>query len=381
MIGTGYLMRHYLAFFCAGFIVAASPFLPSVAAGQASKPGWQLEWDKVVEAEKKEGKVVVSVPASPEVRKGLEDGLKKRFGIEVETVAARGASVVRKIIEESRAGIHYFDLHVGGSESVVTGFLPEGILEPIEPFLILPEVKDPKNWWGGHIWVDNAKRYIYASQAYQTVTLWYNSDLMKGEEIRSFDDFLHPKWKGKIGWLDPRTPGSGASMWTYLMHIKGEDYLKRLVTQKMLISRDQRVLAETLAKGKVALIVGLTYYSFAPFVKAGLPVKPLPTPREGLYASGGSGHLTIMKNPPHPNGTKVFVNWLLGREGQEVFSKAIGQGTRRLDVDTKWLQEFGVLAAKDGLTLEQYYRLENQSEEKVHKLRQPGAELARKLLD
>ncbi len=374
-------MRYYLAFFCAGFIVAASPFLPSAAAGQASKPGWQLEWDKVVEAGKKEGKVVVSVPASPEVRKGLEDGLQKRFGIEVETVAARGASVVRKIVEESRAGIHYFDLHIGGSESIVTGFLPEGILEPIEPWLILPEVKDPKNWWGGHIWVDNAKRYIYASQAYQTVTLWYNSDLMKGEEIRSFDDFLHPKWKGKIGWLDPRTPGSGASMWTYLMHIKGEDYLKRLVGQKIALSRDQRVLAEIVAKGKLAFVAGLTYYSLAPFIKAGLPVKPLPTPREGLYASGGSGHLTIMKNPPHPNGTKVFVNWLLGKEGQEVFSKAIGQGTRRLDVDTKWLKEFGVLAAKDGLTLEQYYRLENQSEEKVRKLREPGAELARKLLD
>ncbi len=374
-------MRHYLAFFCAGFVVAASPFFPSAAAGQASKPGWQLEWDKVVEAGKKEGKVVVSVPASPEVRKGLEDGLKKRFGIEVETVAARGALIVRKIIEESRAGIHYFDLHIGGSESIVTGLLPEGILEPIEPWLILPEVKDSKNWWGGHIWVDNAKRYIYASQAYQTVTLWYNSDLMKGEEIRSFDDFLHPKWKGKIGWLDPRTPGSGASMWTYLMHIKGEDYLKRLVGQKMALSRDQRVLAEIVAKGKLAFVAGLTYYSLAPFIKAGLPVKPLPTPREGLYASGGSGHLTIMKNPPHPNGTKVFVNWLLGKEGQEVFSKAIGQGTRRLDVDTKWLKEFGVLAAKDGLTLEQYYRLENQSEEKVHKLREPGAELARKLLD
>jgi ABC-type Fe3+ transport system substrate-binding protein len=170
-------------------------------------------------------------------------------------------------------------------------------------------------------------------------------------------------------------------MWSYILQVKGEEYLKRLVAQKMLISRDQRVLAETLAKGKVALIVGLTYYSFAPFVKAGLPVKPLPTPREGLYASGGSGHLTIMKNPPHPNATKVFVNWLLGKEGQEVFSKAIGQGTRRLDVDTKWLQEFGVMAAKDFLTLEQYYKLENQSEEKVYKLRDPGADLARKLLD
>lgn len=364
------------------FVIGAIFVLPlSIRAAQAPRSSWQAEWDKAVEGAKKEGRVVVSVPASAEVRKGLEEGFKKRFGLEVETVAGRGAAVVRKIVEESRAGVRYFDLHIGGSESIVTGFLPENILEPVEPWLILPEVKEAKNWWGGHIWVDNAKRYVYSCFAYQTVTLWYNSDLMKAEEVRSFDDFLNPKLKGKIGWLDPRTPGSGASMWTYLMHIKGADYLKRLAGQKPALSRDQRVLAEILAKGKVALVAGLTYYSLSPFIKAGLPVKPLPTPREGLYASGGSGHLTIMKNPPHPNGTKVFVNWLLSKEGQEIFSKAIGQGTRRLDVDTKWLQEFGVLAAKDGLTLEQYYRLENQSEEKVHKLRQPGAALARKLLD
>lgn len=364
-------------------LVIGTIFVLPLFAGAAQAPGssWQGEWDKAVEGAKKEGRVVVSVPASAEVRKGLEEGFKKRFGLEVETVAARGAAVVRKIVEESRAGVRYFDLHIGGSESIVTGFLPENILQPVEPWLILPEVKEAKNWWGGHIWVDNAKRYVYSGFAYQTVTLWYNSDLMKAEEVRSFDDFLNPKLKGTIGWLDPRTPGSGASMWTYLMHIKGEEYLKRLAGQKLALSRDQRVLAEILAKGKVTLVAGLTYYSLSPFIKAGLPVKPLPTPREGLYASGGSGHLTIMKNPPHPNGTKVFVNWLLSKEGQEIFSKAIGQGTRRLDVDTKWLQEFGVLAAKDGLTLEQYYRLENQSEEKVHKLRQPGAALARKLLD
>ncbi|MEK7210570.1 MAG: extracellular solute-binding protein, partial [Candidatus Binatota bacterium] len=355
---------------------------PPAGAGQASKPAWQAEWDKAVEAAKKEGKVVVSVPASAELRKGLEEGFKRRFGIEVEAVPARGAAIVRKIIEESRAGVRYFDIHIGGSESVVTGLLPEGILEPVEPWLILPEVKDPKQWWGGHIWVDNAKRYVYSFQAYQTVTLWYNSDLMKAEEVLSFDDLLNPKLKGKIGFLDPRTPGSGASMWSYLREIKGEEFLKKLVGQKLVLSRDQRLLAENLAKGKINLVVGVTYYSLLPFFKAGLPVKPLSsTPREGLYVSGGSGHLTIIKNPPNPNAAKLFVNWLLSKEGQEIFSKSLGQATRRLDVDTQWLKEVGILPAKDGLTLEQYYRLENQSEEKVHKIRAPGAELARKLLD
>ena len=51
--------------------------------------------------------------------------------------------------------------------------LDEGILDAIEPWLVLPEVKDPKQWWGGHMWVDNAKSHIYMFQAYLTESIWY----------------------------------------------------------------------------------------------------------------------------------------------------------------------------------------------------------------
>ena len=183
-----------------------------------------------------------------------------------------------------------------------------------------------------------------------------------------------------MGFLDPRTPGSGASLWSYMHELKGEEYLKKLVGQKLLLGRDQRVLAENVAKGKLALMMGLTYYSFAPFVKAGLPVHPLPEPKEGVYISGGSGHLVVLKNAPHPNATRVFVNWLLGKEGQDIFSKAMGQGTRRLDVDTRALAEVGVTAAKDIYSPEEYDKRENNSEKKIRTVRIPGVALARKLL-
>ena len=39
-----------------------------------------------------------------------------------------------------------------------------------------------------------------------------------------------------------------------------------------------------------------------------------------------------------------------------------------------------MIASKDSLTVEQFYRLENQSEEKVYKLRELGAAVARRLL-
>jgi hypothetical protein len=51
-----------------------------------------------------------------------------------------------------------------------------------------------------------------------------------------------------------------------------------------------------------------------------------------------------------------------------------------LDIDTKWLREFGVIAAKDFLAADQLSRYETQSEEKALKLRQLGAAAARRLL-
>lgn len=350
------------------------------APAQTAKSAGQAEWDKIVEAARKEGKVVASIPPSAELRRGMEIAFTRRYGIGVEFVPARGSTIVRRLVDEAKAGVHYFDLHIGGTESVISGLLPENVLDPVEPFFILPEVKDPKQWWGGHIWVDNAKRFVYAFVAYQTVSLWSNPNDYKPAEFRSFDDLLNPKLQGKIGISDPRTPGSGSSMWSYMLYIKGEEYLKRLVAQKLFVTRNLRLLAENLAKGKIAVTSGIGYSEFLPFIKANLAVTPLPVPKEGLYATGGYGHLTILKNAPHPNATKVFVNWLLGPDGQEIFSRGMGVGTRRLDVDTRWLKDFGVIAAKDGLTLEQYYKFENQSENKIYKIREPGAAMARKLL-
>jgi iron(III) transport system substrate-binding protein len=348
--------------------------------GQQSKAVGSAEWDKVVEAARKEGKVTVSLPASADMKKQVEEQFKKRYGLEVETYTARGSSAVRRMADEFKAGVRSFDLHIGGSSSIVSGMLDEGILDPIEPWLTLPEVKDPKQWWGGHMWVDNAKRFVYSFQAYLSEVIWYNTELVKPNEIRSLDDFLHPKWKGKIGYLDPRTPGAGDSTWAFMWKVKGEEYLKKLVAQDLYLGRDQRVLAENLARGRVAVMIGNSYYSYLPFLKAGLPIKTLPTLKEGNYGTGGSGNLAIIKAPAHPNSTKVFVNWLLGREGQEIVSRALGQATRRLDVDTSFLKESGTIAAKDVMSVTEFLQIENQSEEKLDKVREPAAKVAHAIL-
>jgi iron(III) transport system substrate-binding protein len=354
-------------------------FAPAVS-GQQSKSAGSAEWEKLIEAAKKEGKVMVSLPASAEMKKQVEEQFKKRYGIEVETFTARGSAGVRRMADEFKAGVRHFDLHIGGSSSIVSGMLDEGILDPIEPWLTLPEVKDPKQWWGGHLWVDNAKRFVYMFQAYLSEVIWYNTDILNPNEIRSLDDFLNPKWKGRIGYLDPRTPGAGDSTWSFMWRTKGEEYLKKLVAQDLYLGRDQRLLAESLAKGRVAVMIGLSYYSYLPFLKAGLPIKTLPTLKEGNYDTGGSGNLAIIKAAAHPNSTRIFVNWLLGREGQEIVSRALGQATRRLDVDTRFLKESGTIAAKDVMSVDDFLQIENQSEEKLDKVREPASKVAHALL-
>jgi ABC-type thiamine transport system substrate-binding protein len=245
------------------FVLVYSP----VNAAESSTLDWQSDWQRVMAAAKKEGRVVVSVPPGAELRRALKEGFERRFGIELELVTGRGSAIVKKIADEHRAGVQFFDVHTGGSGSIIYGLA--GVIDPVEAQFILPEVKDPKNWWGGHLYVDKANRYAYSFLAFVQEAIWYNTDLMKPEEVRSYDDLLHPKWNGKIGFSDPRAGGAGQGNWTFLWKTRGEDFLKKLVQQKLVIMREGRPLAELLVKGSVAITIGLDIDNFGAFVKAG----------------------------------------------------------------------------------------------------------------
>ena len=325
----------------------------------------QDEWAKTVAPAKKEGKVVVAIPPSAKLRQTMQKAFSERFpAIELEVVPSRGSKAVKRIGDERKAGVRYFDAYVGGSSSLSRELVKPGYADVVGDYMILAKVKDPKQWFAGHVYLDNAKKYGYAFNGYQSKNFWYNTELFDPSGLVSFDDLLDPKLKGKIGFYDPRKPGAGSSTWSYLWDVKGEGCLKKLLAPEPLIIRNQRALAEALAKGKVLLTIGLTYYSFRPFVDAGLPIKPLPKPfKEGTYVTGGSGNLAVLKDPPHPNATKVFVNWLLGPEGQQIFTGAMGQPSRRFDVDTSEAAKIGYLPAKDSLTVEEFFKFENQSED------------------
>jgi ABC-type Fe3+ transport system substrate-binding protein len=99
-----------------------------------------------------------------------------------------------------------------------------------------------------------------------------------------------------------------------------------------------------------------------------------------LSGSNGFGTVAVMKKAPHPNASKIYINWLLGKEGQDLYGKALTQGTRRLDVDTKWLAKIDSSAAKDVMTPEQFEKVRFYGEDVITDWRDPGGEFARKIL-
>ena len=353
------------------FLLFASPQLLSSAEAPA-------EWQRLTAAAKKEGKVVIGAPPGNDFRNELQTALKKRFELDSEIIQAPGPNLMSKIVAEKQAGAVSIDAFLVGPCTGST-LLKTDLFEPLAAAMVLPEVKDPTKWFGGHLWADNqtGKNLLYSFVAQVTPSIYYNTQLVKPQEVRSYNDLLDPKWKGRIGLRDPRVPGGGLAMWAFLLDMKGEEYIRKLAQQEMFVSRNARQIADALAKGNLALTIGVGYRDFDAFLDANLPVKHLPTLKEGSYVSGGNGIVGILKNAPHPNAAKVFFNWLLSREGQELHGKTAQQPTRRLDVDTKGLDG---LAAKDVMTLEEFRRFQNFTEDKCNNSWFPGAKLAEAVL-
>src|SRR5262249_17238047 len=103
----------------------AALLLAALAAGviQAQPTDWQKIWDGTVKGAREEGKVVVTGPPDPEIRKQLPETFKKRFGIEMEYQSARGSDSANKMRAERAAGIYTTDAVLAGSNTMFTVLL------------------------------------------------------------------------------------------------------------------------------------------------------------------------------------------------------------------------------------------------------------------
>lgn len=307
----------------------------SLAVGERS---FAQEWDKVLAAAKKEGKVAVIGPVGADRRDVLVEPFQKKYGITVEYFADRGSGIGPRLSAERGAGQYLWDAVVTGTTTGLLTLLPHGMLDPMEPALILPDVKDPKHWrGGGPEFVDAGKRFLVMTPS-QRGTIFVNPKVTKPQEIRSYKDLLNPKWRKKIVMDDPTRAGPGQATFTffYLHPELGPNFIRALGKQEPAILRDYTQEIDGIAREKYSILIGVSDIVAEERIKDGLPIAIL-DPRqikEGSDVSPGSGGLAFFNRAPHQNAAKVYINWLLSKEGQEGFAKVNGYISGRLDVPT-----------------------------------------------
>ncbi len=102
------------------------------------------------------------------------------------------------------------------------------------------------------------------------------------------------------------------------------------------LQRDNRLMVEWVARGKYPLNIGARDEEVREFSSSGAPISQA-IRSEGTYLTGGNGFVSLAKGAPHPNAAKIFINFLLSKEGQAISSKATGSQSARIDVPTDYL--------------------------------------------
>ncbi len=308
---------------------------PTQAASQRSGP--EATWQQTLDAARQEGKVVIYTTNGAEIRGALAQAVKDKYGLTVEFVTAGGADIVTKVLSEWRAGLYLGDGYLAGTTSAVVMLVPEGVIDKIAPELVLPEVTDVTKWYGNQLpYLDRDQRFVgFRGSPFWAFTI--NTSLVKPEELVSYNDLLKPEFKGKIAMGDPTITGPANSFATMVSeYLMGPDFIKALVKQEPFVSRDERLLTEWVARGKYSVLIGTKPDPITEFMKAGAPLKPV-VPKEGSMIEPGAGTISVMSKRPHPNATRLFVNWLLSKDGQTVYAEAAGIESAREDVSKSHL--------------------------------------------
>src|SRR5215475_5610079 len=160
----------------------------------AAAESWKVDWDKTVEAAKKEGQLTIY--GSPDFELLYGEFHNKYPEIKISGVFNRGADAAKRLMAERRADKFLADIYLNGLTTGYNVFYKAKALDPILPLLVLPEVNDLSKWWQKkHHYVDPEDKYLLNFNGGTRIVVAYNTKLVDPKEINSYWDLLQPKWK------------------------------------------------------------------------------------------------------------------------------------------------------------------------------------------
>ncbi len=306
------------------------------------------EWAKIVEAGKKEGKVLCYCWAFGDPKdKFVIAGMKREFGIDVEIMRLPATQTAQRIDNEYRAGIYNVD-GVGILTSTLAGQLDKrGLLQRIDNLPSLREATNPDVWYADPLISPN----VVAHGTWEVDVADYriNTKVVSPErEPKKWSDLLDPWWKGKICMQDAlTTPQPDYTFWRNFRAMGYPEGWPGLWHD--LANKDAGrffyfflgAATNPLYTGDCAINVGSLNGSYvgARPQKATvekdkvtwLKLASFDRPTPGLAVS--AQHVGVMQKAAHPNATLVLMNWVLSQKGQaEVIAGIAGETSIRRDV-------------------------------------------------
>jgi iron(III) transport system substrate-binding protein len=139
------------------------------------------------------------------------------------------------------------------------------------------------------------------------------------------EDFLDPKWKGKIALADSETEWY-MGMMQFMGREKALRFMKRLADQIKIYS-GKTLSMQLVAAGEFPIAKGILHRYLA-MKKKGAPIQTVTLPTPTL---AGMRVIALHADAPHPNAAKLFIDFMLSKEGQETLVD-ISYHPIRLDV-------------------------------------------------
>jgi len=258
---------------------------------------------KVIEAAKKEGQVLWwCTIAQDQTQKVIDAFMRKYPFIQASYWRSGSVGVHNKVMLEARAGRHSWD--------VLSETNPEYISELKQRNLIAPYQSAERNMYSE----DLKDKDGYWTSTYALPTgLGYNTKLVKKEVVpKTYSDLLDPKWKGKIS-ID----NEGNEFLVGLIHAwgyeKAVDFFKKLARQDPVPGRGHTQRTQLLAAGEFPLALAYTHtVEWAKFQGSSVDwvnLEPVVIKVDGLM---------LGSKAPHPNAAKLFIDFMLSQEGQQL---------------------------------------------------------------
>jgi iron(III) transport system substrate-binding protein len=162
-----------------------------------------------------------------------------------------------------------------------------------------------------------------------------NKSLLKATEIpKNWKDLLDPKWKGKIVMTNPEKSGTAYAQVYGIHKLYGWDGINKLIANATILDTAS-LIYKGVAAGEYPLGITLEYAAHR-YIVGGDKNVGIVYPADGAFISPeGTG---IVKNCPHPEEAKKFVDYLISKKVEDEIFDKFSRRPARLDArDTEGL--------------------------------------------